>query len=159
MKTISICLWFDGQAEEAANFYAGLLPDSRVDAVHRAPGDYPSGEAGQVLLVEFTLMGRPFQGLNGGPQFKFSEAISLTVPCADQAEVDKYWDALLTDGGKPAACGWLTDKFGLSWQIVPDALGRLMEHPDPAVAKRVFEAMMGMVKLDVAGLERAAEGK
>lgn len=158
MKTIAICLWFDGKAEEAAQFYTRLLPDSRIDAVRRAPGDYPSGKQGDVLLVDFTLMGRPFQGLNGGPEFKFNEAISLSLPCADQAEVDRVWDALTADGGKPVQCGWLTDKFGLSWQIVPDALSRYMADPDPARAKRVFDAMMQMVKIDVAAIERAAAG-
>lgn len=159
MKTISMCLWFDHNAEQAANFYTSLLPDSRIDAVHRAPGDYPDGKQGEVLLVDFTLMGRPFQGLNGGPRFTFTEAISLSLPCADQAEVDHYWDALLADGGRPAQCGWLTDRFGLSWQIVPDALSRQMASPDPIVAKRVFEAMMQTVKIDVAAIERAARGE
>ena len=158
MKDISICLWFDHNAEDAANFYTSLLPDSRIDAVHRAPADYPDGKEGAALLVEFTLMGRPFQGLNGGPHFTFNEAISLTIPCTDQAEVDRYWDALIADGGKPVQCGWLKDKFGLSWQIVPDALGRLMGSSDQAQSKRVFEAMMQMIKLDVAELERAAAG-
>lgn len=158
MKDIAICLWFDGDAEEAAGFYTALLPDSYVDAVHRAPGDYPAGKAGDVLLVDFTLMGRRFQGLNGGAHVAFSEAVSLSIPCADQAEVDHYWDALVADGGRPVQCGWLKDRFGLSWQIVPDTMGRLMDLPDRAAAGRAFAAMMDMVKLDVAALERAAQG-
>ncbi len=155
---ITMCLWFDGQAEEAARFYVSLLPDSRIDTINRAPGDYPAGQAGKVLLVEFTLAGQCFQALNGGPQFSFTEAISMSVSCADQGEVDRLWSALTRDGGKPVQCGWLKDRFGLSWQIVPEALPRLMASSDPEQAARVFKAMMQMVKLDVAELERAAAG-
>ncbi len=157
-QRLTTCLWFDGQAEEAARFYVSLLPDSRIDAINRAPGDYPAGQAGKVLLVEFTLAGQKFQALNGGPQFQFTEAISMSVSCADQAEVDRLWSALTADGGKPAQCGWLKDRYGLSWQIVPEALPRLMASGDREQAARVFKAMMQMVKLDVAELERAASG-
>ncbi|HEY1606112.1 MAG TPA: VOC family protein [Allosphingosinicella sp.] len=159
MSKITPCLWFDGKAEEAANFYASLLPDSRVDKVHRAAADTPSGPAGSVLFVEFTLAGQTFQGLNGGPQFPFTQAVSFSIACEDQAEVDRLWDALIADGGKPVQCGWLEDRYGLSWQIVPKAMGRLMLGDDPAGAKRAMEAMMKMVKLDIAELERAYRGE
>jgi len=155
---ITMCLWFDGQAEEAARFYVSLLPDSRIDTVARAAGDYPAGQAGTVLLVEFTLAGQSFQALNGGPKYSFTEAISMSVSCADQAEVDRLWSALTADGGKPIQCGWLKDRYGLSWQIVPEALPRLMKSGNSEQAARVFKAMMQMVKLDVAELERAFEG-
>ncbi len=158
MSKIVPCLWFDGRAEEAANFYVSLLPDSHVDRVQRSPADNPSTPAGAVLLVEFTLAGQRFLGLNGGPQFPFTEAVSFTIECEDQAEVDRLWDALTADGGKPVQCGWLKDRYGLSWQIVPKAMGRLMGGGDPAGAKRAFEAMMKMVKLDIAELERAYRG-
>lgn len=153
------CLWFDGEAEAATAFYVSLLPDSRIDHVQRAPTDYPSGAAGAVLVVEFTLAGRSYMAMNGGPGFPFTQAISLSVDCADQSEVDRLWEALTADGGQPVACGWLKDRWGLSWQIVPSALPRLLADPDPARAARVFQAMMGMIKLDIAGLERAAEGE
>ena len=151
------CLWFDKQAEEAARFYVSLLPDSRIDAVIRSPGDYPSGQEGDVLLVEFTLSGSRYTGLNGGPMFKFNEAISLQIDCEDQAEVDRLTNAL---SAVPEAeqCGWVKDRYGLSWQIVPYALTRLMADPDPAVVKRVFDAMMNMKRLNVAALEAAARG-
>jgi predicted 3-demethylubiquinone-9 3-methyltransferase (glyoxalase superfamily) len=157
MKTITPCLWFDGNAEEAANFYASLLPDSRVDAVHKAPGDYPSGKAGHVLTVEFTLMGRPFLGLNGGPHFKFNEAVSLMIPVESQGEVERLSNAL---SAVPEAeqCGWVKDRFGLSWQIVPVVLTQLIADPDPARAKRVFDAMMEMKRIDIAAIETAARG-
>jgi predicted 3-demethylubiquinone-9 3-methyltransferase (glyoxalase superfamily) len=155
MSKITPCLWFDGAAEEAANFYVSLLPDSRIDRVLKSPADTPSGPAGMVLTVEFTLAGQSFMGLNGGPQFRFSEAISFSIDCEDQAEVDRLWDALTADGGKPVACGWLTDRYGLSWQIVPKALPKLLNGPDRDGARRAMEAMMDMVKLDVAELERA----
>jgi predicted 3-demethylubiquinone-9 3-methyltransferase (glyoxalase superfamily) len=157
--SITPCLWFDGQAEEAATFYATLFPDSRVENVHRAPADYPSGKAGNALTVEFALMGRPFLGLNGGPHFQFNEAVSFSISCEDQAEVDRYWDALTAGGGEPGPCGWCKDRFGLSWQVVPKALPRLLADPDRARAKRAMEAMMKMKKLDVAALERAADGE
>jgi predicted 3-demethylubiquinone-9 3-methyltransferase (glyoxalase superfamily) len=157
VSTIIPCLWFDGTAEEAANFYASILPDSRVDAVHRAPSDYPSGKAGDVLLVEFTLMGQPFTGLNGGPHFKFNEAVSFQIPVETQAEVDRLSDAL---SAVPEAeqCGWVKDRYGLSWQIVPQQLMRLLGGADSARAKRAFEAMMQMKRIDIAALERAADG-
>jgi predicted 3-demethylubiquinone-9 3-methyltransferase (glyoxalase superfamily) len=157
MSDVTPCLWFDGKAEEAANFYVSLFPDSRVDAVHRAPSDYPSGRAGDVLTVEFTLMGRPFTGLNGGPHFQFNEAISFQVPVETQAEADRLTDAL---SAVPEAeqCGWLKDRFGLSWQIFPRRLLSLISDPDPARARRAFEAMMQMKRIDIAAVERAADG-
>jgi predicted 3-demethylubiquinone-9 3-methyltransferase (glyoxalase superfamily) len=158
MSKIIPCLWFDGVAEEAANFYASLLPDSRVDRVNRAPADNPSTPAGAALMVEFRLAGQPFLGLNGGPQFPFTEAVSFTIQCEDQAEIDRLWDALTAGGGKPVQCGWLKDRYGLSWQIVPKALGTLLGGDDKAGAKRAMEAMLKMVKLDIAALERAYRG-
>ena len=155
MSSITPCLWFDGNAEEAANFYASVIPDSRVDAVQRAPSDYPAGKAGAVLTVEFTLMGRPFIGLNGGPMFRFNEAVSFQIPVDTQAEVDRLSNAL---SAVPEAeqCGWLKDRFGVSWQIVPRQLLALIGDADPARAKRAFEAMMEMKRIDIAALERAA---
>jgi predicted 3-demethylubiquinone-9 3-methyltransferase (glyoxalase superfamily) len=158
MNGIALCLWFDGNGEDAARFYTSLFPNSSIDHIQRAPGDYPSGKAGSVLVVDFTLMGQKYQALNGGPQFKFNEALSLSVPCDTQEEVDRLWHALTRDGGKEVACSWLKDKFGLSWQIVPRRLPELMSSSDPDVAKRVFEAMMKMVKIDIAAIERAARG-
>ncbi|HWE02876.1 MAG TPA: VOC family protein [Tepidisphaeraceae bacterium] len=155
MEKITTCLWFDHDAEEAARFYVGLFPDSRITEIIRSPGDYPHGKAGDVLLVLFKLGGRSFSGLNGGPNFRFSEAISMSIDCADQAEVDRYWEALSAHP-ENEQCGWVKDKFGLSWQIVPRALPRLLSDPDSAKRKRVFEAMMTMKKLDVAAIERAA---
>ena len=151
------CLWFDGDAEEAASFYVTLLPDSEITKVWHAPGENPSGSEGDVLTVEFTVAGQPFQGLNGGPQFRFNEAVSFVIECDDQAEVDRLWDTLTADGGEPGPCGWLKDRFGLSWQIVPRRLNELVEDPDPARANRAFQAMLGMHKIDVAELERAAD--
>jgi len=152
------CLWFDGRAEEAANFYASLLPDSHVDAVNRAPADYPSGKKGDVLTVEFTLAGRKFLGLNGGPHFTFNEAVSFQIYCDDQREVDRLTVAL---SAVPEAeqCGWVKDRFGLSWQIVPRRLHALMTDPDAAKARRVMEAMMKMKRIDIAAIERAADGQ
>jgi predicted 3-demethylubiquinone-9 3-methyltransferase (glyoxalase superfamily) len=157
MNTITPCLWFDGNAEQAATFYASLLPDSRIDAVHKAPGDYPSGKTGNVLTVDFTLMGRPFLGLNGGPHFKFNEAVSLMIPVESQGEVERLSNAL---SAVPEAeqCGWVKDRFGLSWQIVPVVLTQLIADPDPARAKRVFDAMMEMKRIDIAAIETAARG-
>src|ERR1700739_2534353 len=154
---ITPCLWFDGTAEEAANFYAAILPDSRVDAVHRAPSDYPSGKAGDVLLVEFTLMGQPFTGLTGGPHFKFNEAVSFQIRVETQAEVDPLSDAL---SAVPEAeqCGWVKDRYGLSWQIVPRELTTLLGAAEPPRAKRAFDAMMQMKRIDIAAIERAADG-
>ena len=159
MSKITPCLWFDGVAEEAANFYVSLLPDSRIDKVMRSPADNPSTPEGAVLTVEFTLAGQQFMGLNGGPQFPFTEAVSVSIDCEDQAEVDRLWDALTADGGKPVQCGWLKDRYGLSWQIVPKAMARMLAGPDKAGAKRAMQAMMKMVKLDVAELERAYRGE
>jgi len=158
MNAITPCLWFDKNAEEAARFYASIFPESRVDHVQRSPTDYPNGKAGDPILIEFTLGGRPFQGLNGGPNVPFTQAVSFAIECADQAEVDRYWDALTADGGEPVACGWCKDRFGLSWQVVPKRMIELLADPDPGRARRAMEAMMGMVKLDVAALERAADG-
>ena len=159
MDKITPCLWFDGNAEEAANFYVSLLPDSRVDEVVRSPADNPSTKEGEVIVVDFTLAGRKFSGLNGGPQFKFTEAVSFAVRCKDQAEVDRLWDALTADGGQPVQCGWLKDRFGLSWQIVPEEMYDMLSSPDRAAAKRAFEAMMTMVKLALPPLTRAFEGE
>ena len=157
MPGITPCLWFDGNAEEAAKFYASVFPNSHVDAIHRAPSDYPSGKAGDVLLVEFTLMAQPFTGLNGGPQFQFNEAISFQIPVETQAEVDRFTDAL---SAVPEAeqCGWVKDRFGVSWQIVPRQLIKLISDADHARARRAFDAMMQMKRIDIAALERAADG-
>lgn len=152
------CLWFDGNAEEAAAFYTSLMPDSRIDNVWRSPADTPSGPAGMVLLVDFTLAGERFQGLNGGPDFRFNEAVSFVIECEDQAEVDRLWDALAADGGEPGPCGWIKDRFGLAWQITPVRLNELLIDPDPERARRAMEAMLAMGKLDIAELERAADG-
>jgi predicted 3-demethylubiquinone-9 3-methyltransferase (glyoxalase superfamily) len=154
---IAPCLWFDGQAEEAAELYVSLLPDSRIDGVHRAPADYPSGKTGDVLTVTFTLAGRQFTGLNGGPDFRFNEAVSFQIFCDDQAEVDRLTEAL---SAHPEAeqCGWVKDRYGLSWQIVPRTLLRLLDDPDPDRARRAMEAMMEMKRIDIAAIERAADG-
>jgi predicted 3-demethylubiquinone-9 3-methyltransferase (glyoxalase superfamily) len=157
MRTPYPCLWFDGNAEEAARFYTSLLPDSRVDKVWLSPSETPSGPAGMVLTVDFSLAGQRFQGLNGGPHFTFTEAVSFVIECEDQAEVDRLWDALAADGGEPGPCGWIKDRFGLSWQVVPRRLNELVADPDPGRARRAMEAMLGMGKLDVAELERAAD--
>lgn len=154
----TICLWFNGDAEEAARFYAATFPDSSVDAVHRAPGDYPSGAEGNVLTVQFTVLGIPCLGLNGGPAFKHTEAFSFQVATVDQAETDRYWNAIVGHGGQESACGWCKDKWGLSWQITPLALTEAITDPDPAAAKRAFEAMMTMGKIDVAAIEAARRG-
>lgn len=158
MDKIVVCLWFDGEAEEAAGFYVSLLPDSRVDGVHRSPADYPSGKAGDVLSVEFTLAGRSFVGLNGGPGVPFTDAVSLQIPCSDQQEIDRLWEALSANDGTPVACGWIKDRWGLSWQVFPRALPRMLAAADRDAAKRAMEAMMTMVKLDVAALEKAFAG-
>lgn len=158
MSGITPCLWFDGQAEQAAERYVSIFPDSRIDKISRAAADTPSGAKGTVITVEFTIRGDRFIGLNGGPEFTFSEAISFVVDCADQAEVDRYWDALTADGGQPGPCGWLKDRFGVSWQIVPRRLYELIEGPDAAAAERAMQAMLAMGKLDVAELERAYAG-
>lgn len=158
MGKITHCLWFDGEAEEAARFYVSLLPDSRIDAVMRSPMDYPGGQAGKVLTVEFTLAGESYLGLNGGPAYKPTPAVSFSVACEDQAEIDRLWAALEKDGGSPVQCGWITDRYGFSWQIVPRALGVMMRDGDPARVKRVMEAFMPMVKLDLATIQAAFRG-
>ena len=152
------CLWFDHKAEEAANFYVSLIPDSRIDGIHRSPADTPSGPAGMVLLVDFTLGGHKLQGLNGGPDFKFNEAISIVVECEDQAEIDRLWDALTKNGGEPGPCGWLKDRFGLSWQIAPRELNEMLDSPDKEGARRAMEAMLQMGKIEVEELRAAADG-
>ena len=155
-QTITPCLWFENNALEAAEFYTSIFPDSSIATVQRAPADTPGPKAGSVLVVQFKLAGQDYQALNGGPHDKFNDAISLSVSCKDQTEVDRYWSALTAGGGKPVQCGWLKDKYGLSWQIVPKRLPELLADPDPGKAKRVMEAMMKMVKIDVAALEAAA---
>ena len=155
----TVCLWFDKTAEDAANFYAATFPDTRVNAVHRAPGDYPSGKQGDVLTVEFELMGISCVGLNGGPIFPQTEAFSFQIATDDQAETDRYWDAIIGNGGKASECGWCKDKWGLSWQITPRVLTDGMADPDPAVRQRVFASMMTMRKIDVAGIEAARTGQ
>jgi predicted 3-demethylubiquinone-9 3-methyltransferase (glyoxalase superfamily) len=157
MSKISPCLWFDGEAEEAANFYVSLLPNSRIERVQKNVMDSPAGKAGTVLVVDFTLAGQRFMALNGGTRFEYTHAISFKVDCADQAEVDRLWDAL-SAGGKVEQCGWLKDRYGVSWQIVPTVLPELLGDPDPAKAQRVMQAMLQMIKLDIAGLKRAYEG-
>src|SRR5205807_7724864 len=148
-----ICLWYNGTAEDAAGFYARTFPNSAVTAVHHAPGDYPAGKQGQVLTVEFTVLGIPCLGLNGGPAFKHSEAFSFQVITEDQAETDRYWNAIVGNGGAESACGWCKDRWGLSWQITPRALLEATTSQDRAAAKRAFEAMMGMRKIDIAAVE------
>lgn len=157
MQKITPFLWFDKQAEEAAQFYVSLFPDSHVDRVTRSPADTPSGPAGMVLTVEFTLCGTKYVGLNGGPQFPFTEAVSFQISCADQAEVDRLWTSL-TDGGSEGQCGWLKDRWGLSWQVVPTRLHELLGDPDPDRARRAMDAMLTMQKITIADLERAADG-
>ncbi len=154
----TICIWYDGGAEEAAKFYARTFPDSSLDAVHHAPGDFPSGKKGDVLTVEFTVMGIPCLGLNGGPAFKHTEAFSFQVATADQAETDRYWHAIVGNGGQESECGWCKDKWGLSWQITPTVLMEAITDPDPAAAKRAFDKMMEMKKIDVAAIEAARRG-
>jgi len=154
----TICLWYDGDAEEAARFYAETFPDSEVKAVHKAPGDYPAGKEGNVITVEFTVMGIPCIGLNGGPMFKHSEAFSFQIATEDQEETDQYWNAIVGNGGEESQCGWCKDKWGLSWQITPIALIEGVTDTDPAVAKRVFDAMMTMRKIDIAAIETARRG-
>jgi len=158
MSKITPCLWFDGEAEEAARFYVSLLPESRVDHVQKNVTDSPAGKAGSVLIVKFTLAGQRFLALNGGTRFEYTHAISFMVDCADQAEVDRLWDAL-SEGGSVERCGWLRDRYGVSWQIVPSVLPQLLGDPDPAKAQRVMQAMLKMVKLDIAGLQAAYDGK
>jgi len=154
----TICIWYDRDAEEAARFYARTFPDSSVGGIVRAPGDYPSGKKGDVLTVEFTVLGIPCVALNGGPAFKQSEAFSFQVATVDQAETDRYWNAIVGNGGEESACGWCKDKWGLSWQITPVALIKAIADPDRAAAKRAFDAMMTMGKIDIARIEAARRG-
>ena len=154
----SICLWYDGDAEEAATFYAKTFPDSKVTAVHKAPGDFPGGKKDTPLTVEFTVLGIPCLGLNGGPVFKQSEAFSFQIATDTQEETDRYWNAIVGNGGQESACGWCKDKWGLSWQITPIVLTKAVTDPDPAVAKRAFDAMMQMKKIDIAAIEAARRG-
>ncbi len=154
----TICLWFDHEAEAAARFYAATFPDTTVDAVFRAPSDYPSGKKGDVLTVAFTLLGVPCLGLNGGPAFRHSEAFSFQIATVDQAETDRYWEAIVGNGGQESACGWCKDRWGLSWQITPIALSRAIADPDAAAATRAFQAMMQMRKIDIAAIEAAHRG-
>lgn len=158
MSKISPCLWFDGQAEEAAKFYTSILPDSRIEKVQRSPADNPSGPEGAVLTVDFSLAGQRFIGLNGGPDFAFNEAISFSIDCADQEEVDRLWDALVEGGGEHSVCGWLKDRYGVSWQVIPRQLPELLGGPDPEGAARAMKAMLEMTKIDVAKLREAYDG-
>lgn len=159
MSKITPCLWFDRNAEEAANFYVSLLPDSRINSVSRSPADNPSTRAGEVLMVDFTVAGQPFTGLNGGPQFAFTEAISFAIECEDQAEVNRLWDALTAGGGEPGQCGWLKDRYGMSWQVVPRQLAEMLGDRDPNRARRAMEAMLRMTRIDIDELRRAANGE
>ncbi|HOX71468.1 MAG TPA: VOC family protein [Dokdonella sp.] len=154
----TICLWYDSDALDAANFYAATFPDSAVGAIVHSPGDYPDGRQGDVLIVEFTVLGLPCIGMNGGPAIKHSEAFSFQVSTADQADTDRLWNAIVGNGGKESECGWCKDKWGLSWQITPRALMDAIKDPDRAAAKRAFNAMMGMAKIDIAAIEAARRG-
>lgn len=158
-KELRTCLWFDGVAEDAARFYARTFPGSSVEAVQRAPTDFPGGKKGDPLTVEFTVLGRPFLGLNGGPKFKPNEAVSFMIITEDQTETDRYWNAIVENGGQESACGWCRDKWGFSWQIVPRQLMEAWAHPDPSVIERAFAAMLTMQKIDVARIEAAVAGK
>jgi predicted 3-demethylubiquinone-9 3-methyltransferase (glyoxalase superfamily) len=155
---ITPCLWFDGNAEDAAKLYTSLFPDSTIDSISRAPADNPSTSEGAVLTVQFTVAGQPFVGLNGGPDFPFTEAVSFSIDCADQAEVDRYWDALIAAGGEPSQCGWLKDRFGVSWQVIPRQLPELLGGSDREGAARAMRAMLEMRKIDVSKLQEAYEG-
>jgi predicted 3-demethylubiquinone-9 3-methyltransferase (glyoxalase superfamily) len=155
MTTVTPCLWFDGNAEEAAEFYVSLVPDSKVTEISRYGPGMPLPE-GMVMTVEFELAGSPYTALNGGPEFRFTPAISLQLPAADQDEIDRYW-ALLSEGGEPSQCGWITDRFGLSWQVIPEALPALMTDPDPVRARAAQQALMKMSKIDLAELRQAAD--
>jgi len=159
MSKITPCLWFDGEAEDAAKFYVSLLPDSRIEHFQKNTVDSPAGKAGSALVVEFTLAGQRFMALNGGTRFEYTHAVSFKIDCADQAEVDRLWDALCADGGQAERCGWLKDRYGVSWQIVPAALLKYLGGPDRAGAQRAMQAMLQMNKLEIAGLKNAYEGK
>lgn len=156
-RKIQPCLWFNKNAEEAAHFYADTFPDSRIDSIERAPGDYPSGKAGDVLVIQATILGMPFMLLNGGPEFTFDEAVSFQVETEDQEETDRYWNAITKNGGEESVCGWCKDRFGLSWQITPRRLTQLMAEKDPEKSKAAFDAMMQMKKIDIAALDAAVE--
>jgi predicted 3-demethylubiquinone-9 3-methyltransferase (glyoxalase superfamily) len=158
MPTVAPCLWFNGNAEEAAKLYTSLFPNSRIDNVVKAAADNPSTRSGEVLTVEFTVAGSSFIGLNGGSDFPFTEAVSFYVDCKDQAEVDHYWDALIQGGGVPSVCGWLKDRFGVSWQVIPRQLNEMLQSSDRAAAARAMTAMLEMKKIDVRGLREAYEG-
>jgi predicted 3-demethylubiquinone-9 3-methyltransferase (glyoxalase superfamily) len=158
-QAVTLCLWYDKDAEEAANFYAATFPGSRVGSVHRAPGDFPGGKQGDALTVDFTVLGIPCVGLNGGPVFPHSEAFSFQVHTDTQEETDRYWNAIVGNGGQESACGWCKDKWGLNWQITPRALTHATMGGDPAVAKRAFDAMMTMKKIDIAAIEAAVRGE
>jgi predicted 3-demethylubiquinone-9 3-methyltransferase (glyoxalase superfamily) len=157
MTTISPCLWFDRDAEEAARFYVSIFPDSRIDHLQKAPGDWPAGKAGDVVMVEFTLAGQLYRALNGGGKQPAGLAVSLMATCKDQAEVDRIWDGLL-QGGEPMQCGWLRDRYGFAWQVIPEGMLRFLADPDPARSRRAWDAMITMVKLDLAVLEAAVNG-
>jgi len=159
MSKIAPCLWFEAEAEEAARFYVSLLPDSRIDNVHRNVSDSPAGKEGTVLIVAFTLAGQRFLALNGGRRFEYTHAVSFAIDCDDQAEVDRLWETLCAGGGAPEQCGWLKDRYGVSWQIVPKVVPALLADPDKAKAQRAMAAVMGMVKIDIAAVEAAFEGK
>jgi predicted 3-demethylubiquinone-9 3-methyltransferase (glyoxalase superfamily) len=158
MSKISPCLWFDGEAEQAAKLYVSLLPDSRIEQVQKNISDSRAGKAGSVLVVEFTLAGQRFMALNGGTRFEYTHAVSFKIDCADQAEVDRLWEALCAEGGQAEQCGWLRDRFGVFWQIVPTVLPKLLDGPDRQAAQRAMAAMLQMTKLDIGGLERAYQG-
>jgi predicted 3-demethylubiquinone-9 3-methyltransferase (glyoxalase superfamily) len=157
VPTITPNLWFDGNAEEAAAFYASVFPDGAVTSVVRSPGDNPSTREGEVLLASFSICGVPFTGINGGPQFRFTEAVSFEITCEDQAEADYYWEALVAGGGEHSMCGWLKDRYGLSWQVVPKQLGDYLGGPDPDGARRAMEAMLTMQRLDIEAIRAAYE--
>jgi predicted 3-demethylubiquinone-9 3-methyltransferase (glyoxalase superfamily) len=158
MSKVSTCLWFGKDVEVAVRFYISLVPGSSLENIQRSPGAWPGGEAGDVILMTFTLGGQSFQALNGGAPASYGTAASISVECSDQAEVDRLWAALTADGGSEIKCGWLRDRWGVPWQIFPEVLPRLLADADPAVSGRVFAAMTGMVKLDISALERAAAG-
>jgi predicted 3-demethylubiquinone-9 3-methyltransferase (glyoxalase superfamily) len=158
MTPATICLWYNGDAEDAAKFYAQTFPSSSVDGLRRAPDDFQNGKAGEVLVVEFTVLGLPCIGINGGPTFKHSEAFSFQVATKDQAETDRYWNAIVSNGGQESQCGWCKDRWGVSWQITPTVLTEAMKGNDAAVAKRVFAAMMQMRKINVSEIEQAHRG-
>jgi predicted 3-demethylubiquinone-9 3-methyltransferase (glyoxalase superfamily) len=159
MKKITPNLWFDMNAEEAAEFYVDLFPDSHIDRVVRSPAENPSTGKGEVVTVEFTLLGQPFVGINGGPRYSFTEAVSFNIDCEDQAEIDYYWNVLTSDGGSAGRCGWCKDRFGLSWQVTPTSLGDMIKSPDREAAGRAMQAMLLLDKMDIATLERAYRGE